>query len=81
MKKTQKPQVGLVEQISQSAISSVLPMWSSCIRRKIVIVSDGSSPDHLMRYCLKHLSKTDLRVSLSVKEGDKQREAGPFRNQ
>ena len=39
-RETKKPQVKLVEQISQSATSSILPMWLSCTRRKNEIVLD-----------------------------------------
>ena len=38
--RTKKPQVELEEQINQLAILSILPMWSSCIRGKLKIVSD-----------------------------------------
>ena len=40
LERTQKPQMGLGEQISQLGILSVLPMQSSCIRGKIKIVLD-----------------------------------------
>ena len=67
LERTQKPQLELEKHISQLGILSVLAMKLSSIRGKLKLFWNGS-PDHLVRDCVKDLSKTTQKVSLNTKE-------------
>ena len=71
MKRTQKPQVGLVEQISQlGRLSSILPTWIKLYQRKKQHCFGCGSPDHLVKDCLKGSQQDHPKSEFKCKRGD-----------
>ena len=69
MERTQKPYVESEEQISQSDISSVFANAVKLYQRKNQNSFRCGNHDHLVKDCLKDLSKTTQKASLNMKEG------------